>query len=100
MGGLGLALRVFFGLQLVAEFISRRRRSVALFFRQFGAFTFGETVAEGAEPAVKGNRAFTVIALEVPVMKIMKIRPRGEFAVQDWTLEAVMAPSRPQRSVL
>lgn len=73
---------------------------LALFFRQFGAFTFRETVAEGAEPAIKGNRAFTVVTLEVPVVKIVEIGACREFAVQDRTFKAVVAPGRPQRGVL
>lgn len=80
--------------------IGRRQNLIALLFRQFGAFTFGEAVAESAEPTIKGNRAFTVIALEVPVVKIVEIRACRKFAVQDRTFEPMMASGRPERGVL
>ena len=61
---------------------------------------FKELRAERAKEPVQRQRGFPVVAIKESVMEVVKIRARGQPALEDGAFEPVMPPRRRQGRVL
>ncbi len=60
-----------------------------------GAHDVRQSVAEGPEESVERQRDFAIVAFEIAVMKVMEVRTRGQFSVQDRPFEAQVTVAGP-----
>ena len=68
--------------------------------RQGDADAIRQAVAESAKPLVERDGGFTIIALKITVVEIMKIRTGGPLFFQDRTFESMMSAGGTEGGVL
>src|ERR1700722_7032754 len=73
---------------------------ILMFARQTRAGAVGQAVAEGAEPAVKRQSGFAVVAFEITVMEVVEIGTRGPLAVEERAVKPMMRACGAQSRVL
>ena len=67
---------------------------------QVRAGTVPQAVAESSEPFIQRQGGFAIVALEIPVMEIVKIRTGRPLVFQNRPFKAVMTARRRERGVL
>ena len=68
--------------------------------RRLGPDHVRQAVAESSEDSVERQFGSAVVAIEIAMMQVVGVGARGEFAIQDGTLETVVGACRLQRRKL